>query len=360
VCVVAKINVILYIKQVFYHRIDLKVMNLRKEISIGCRIMKARLLNKRIPTFIELYEEDNVVRTKRWDVMVIVLTLIATLIAIQGCLNSKSDDSGSSVNPTSTILMEDLKNANAVMWIGPHADDELYTGGTLGYATRDLGKKLTIISFNNNPAFYPLNNQSAEFIGNADYIYLLEENEFISAMTACEDCPLNAIQDCAEALIKAGLKDKLIQVIKNRRPDLIFTFEPTNGYRGSCQHAASAVVAEKAIEEAGINIKHYYILNRDPVFSSYLGENTPLDPEPVSDVIELDEKMWGYRMKIFSIYGQIPQYSELLTIANSPEVQSQLLHKEFFKKVTENSVVFHKKDYNKLSLRAIAKQSQTL
>ncbi len=51
---------------------------------------------------------------------------------------------GSGQVEVKNCLLENLNNAKEIMWIGAHPNDELYLGGTLGYATRDLGIHLTL------------------------------------------------------------------------------------------------------------------------------------------------------------------------------------------------------------------------
>jgi len=239
--------------------------------------------------------------------------IIVAVMLISGCVGDKPQSS------ISTSLLNDLKNAKTIMWIAAHPDDELYMGGTLGYATRDLGCELTIVSFNTNSKFFKANQQSAEFLKNADYIRL-------NALIKCDN--MNEIDSKVDEMIEKGIKDKIVQIIIEKKPDIVFTFEPTNGYRTSCAHCVSSIIAREAIEESGVDCDHYYVLNRDPVATKMLGGN--MDPLPVTDTIELDEKLWSYRMEIFEIYS--PFYPKLKKIISDEDLQDQLSHQEFFKR----------------------------
>lgn len=243
----------------------------------------------------------------------LITAIIVAVIFIGGCLEENSQNS-------TTSILNNLKNSKTIMWIAAHPDDELYMGGTLGYATRDLGCELTIVSFNTNPKFFEANQQSAEFLDDADYIRL-------DALIKCDN--MSEIDNKVDEMIEKGIKDKIVQTILEKRPDIIFTFESTNGYRTSCAHCVSSIIARKAIEESGINCNHYYVLNRDPVITKMLGGC--MDPLPVTDTIELNEKLWSYRMEIFEIYS--PFYSKLKKIISNEDLQDQLSHQELFRKV---------------------------
>jgi len=206
------------------------------------------------------------------------------------------------------------------MWIGAHPDDELYLGGTLGYATKDKGIKLTIISFAENPDFLEANRSSAEFLNNAEYLYLTGQGL---------DCDINEVDEAVSEAVSKGAKDEIIGLIREKKPDVIFTFESSNGYRTICPHIVSAVVAQMAIEESGVESETFSILNRDHLLTSILGGE--MDPLPVTDVIDLDEHLWEYRMAIFGFYS--PFYPTLVEILETPSLQDELLHQEFFRKV---------------------------
>lgn len=42
-------------------------------------------------------------------------------------------------------LLIELEHSDTIIWFEAHADDELFTGGTFGYFTRDLHGRLIIV-----------------------------------------------------------------------------------------------------------------------------------------------------------------------------------------------------------------------
>lgn len=215
-------------------------------------------------------------------------------------------------------LLQSLEQAKNIMWIGPHPDDELYLGGTLGYATRDLGRKLTIISFGRSPQMIEANRRSAEFLNNAEYLYL----------DANGKCDMGTINEAVEKMVSTGVKDKIVRLIRKKHPDIIFTFETSNGYRTNCAHIVSALVAETALAESGVESQTFFILNRDPLMVKILGGE--MDPLPVTDVIDLNQRLWEYRMAVFRAYS--PFYPAIRKVLTTPALEESLLHQEFFRK----------------------------
>ncbi len=225
--------------------------------------------------------------------------------------------------------MTRLKQAETIMWVGAHADDELYMAGTLGYFTRDLGGHLVIVSLYYNHKFLDCNRMSAKFLGGADYIRIQEKmykEEGVSIYVRCHSW--SQLDNVVKELEGAGVKEYLKRLIVSYKPDIVFGFESTNGFRHSCQHVSFAVIVDEAVKELWVEgstfFDYYYVLNRDP---NWFGEEN-IDPPPVTDVINLNDEMWGYKLTLFDIYSKF--YPKL----GNAEYRQKLQHKEWFRKVT--------------------------
>ncbi|HEC89444.1 MAG TPA: hypothetical protein ENI44_02545, partial [Thermoplasmatales archaeon] len=220
-------------------------------------------------------------------------------------------------------LMGQLKNASTIMWFGAHPDDELYTGGTFGYYTRDLDGHLIIVSLYYNPGYVESNIESAEFLGNATYIRI--EEQLGVKLPKCRKWI--QLDEIIRELERKGVKDYIKQLILDYKPGIIFGFESTNGFRHSCQHVTMAKLLDEAVKELkkeGYDFfSYYYILNRDP---NWFGEEN-MDPPPVTDIIDLTDEMWNYKLTLFDIYSKF--YPDL---KNETKINS-LEHREYFRRV---------------------------
>jgi len=223
-------------------------------------------------------------------------------------------------------LIYKLKHAHIVMWIGAHPDDELYVAGTLGYFTRDLHGHLIIVSLYYNPKFVNSNRESAKFLGNAIYIRIQEKLN--KKLPRCKSW--SQIDSIVRQLKDMGVKDYVKNIILTYKPDIVFGFESTNGFRHSCQHVSFAKIVDKAVKELWAQgykfFDYYYILNRD---ENLFGEKN-MDPLPITDIIELSDKMWSYKLKLFDIY------SEYYPVLRSEKFRASLQHKEWFRRVVDD------------------------
>ncbi len=225
------------------------------------------------------------------------------------------------------LLLERLNSSSKIMWFGAHPDDELYTGGVFGYFTRELKRKMVIVSLYYNPDFVESNKKSSIFLNNAIYTRIQEkmykeENVFVDVR--CNDW--KELDEVVEELVDLGVKDYVKKIIKTYKPDIVFGFESTNGFRHSCQHVSFAKVVDRAVKELrneGEEFFYYYVLNRDP---NWFGEEN-MDPLPVTDEIELSQKMWEYKLYIFDIYSQY------YPVLGDEEFRERLQHREWFREV---------------------------
>ena len=270
------------------------------------------------------------------QVLIIIVILVISLFSARYLLlffQNRRKAWWTETSPANGTLLMELKQAKTIMWVGTHTDDELYTAGALGYFTRDLGGHLVIVSLYYNPEFSDCNRRSAEFLGGADYIRIQEKmyrEEGIRISVRCHGW--SQLDNVVKELEEAGVKEYLKRLIVEYKPDIIFGFESTNGFRHSCQHVSFAIIVDEAVkelwEEGYTFFKYYYVLNRDP---NWFGEKN-MDPPPVTDVINLDDKMWSYKLTLFDIYSEF--YPQL----GNSEFHQKLMHKEWFRKVSTANI----------------------
>jgi len=163
---------------------------------------------------------------------ILAVIIITTVVLISGCLETPEKSSIKENQNISKIgtLEEDIKNANHIVWMFPHADDEVYVPGLFAISSLDYNKKT-----------------SARWIGSGQ----LKDAPFkhpnkISNWKSKEVLELNGY-----AYVGNDVND-IIDKLKQEQPDIIVTFDPANGYgglnhKGCEQHANSAKLAGEAI-----------------------------------------------------------------------------------------------------------------
>ncbi|HDM67147.1 MAG TPA: hypothetical protein ENG62_02015, partial [Thermoplasmatales archaeon] len=226
-------------------------------------------------------------------------------------------------NPMDNGLKDKLGEVETIIWFGAHPDDELYTAGTFGYYTKDLKGHLIIVSLYYKPDFVDNNELSARYLGNATYIRI--EEQMGKQLPRCRHW--DQIDKVVRVLEYMGVKDYIKQLILEYKPGIVFGFESTNGFRHSSQHVTMAKLVDKAVKELMKEgqgfFEYYYVLNRDP---GWFGEEK-MDPPPVTDVIELNNDMWNYKLRLFEIY------SEFYPMLSNETWINGLQHKEYFRRV---------------------------
>lgn len=221
-------------------------------------------------------------------------------------------------------LIKNVGLYHSVMWIGAHADDEMFIAGTLGYLCKDNNYKCIIVAFGASPKMREGNASSAGFLNNASYIRIQEQIK--GGKNNCSDKSYDCFVDQWE---QNGSKDELTKIIKDNNPEIIITFGSGQEYGAKDIHAASDYIAEQAMKSAGGNYQHYYVINT----MHLLTKDAQPDIQQASDIIDLNTKLWGYRMKIISIYAPFYAPNDLLKMVNDKTYQDTLLHKELFKQV---------------------------
>ena len=127
-------------------------------------------------------------------------------------------------------LTSRLAQTKSILWIGGHADDELFVGGALGLAVFGSGAHCTIVNLNTNSGFAEANRTVASFLGGADFVTL-------DGRCSCDSVDTAEAQ--AEVMTQAGVLDALVALLRDRRPEIVLSFSPENR---KCPHAASALL----------------------------------------------------------------------------------------------------------------------
>lgn len=217
-------------------------------------------------------------------------------------------------------LTQDIKDADVVIWIGAHPDDELYVCGLLSEASLLEGKQVYVVSL--KLKFGEAYKKSVALLGLKDYI------SYPSGIIA----RLFGAQQTKEMM-----SEKIKELIIEKKPSLIITFEPTNGYRGHPEHMMASVITSKAIEKSGLKVNLYYVINRDEKLAEFL--KGPMDPLPYTDIVYLDEfqgkigkTLRDIKFELLEIYKDyVPEAKKLL---ENKEKQKEVLHMEFYRKVS--------------------------
>jgi LmbE family N-acetylglucosaminyl deacetylase len=209
-------------------------------------------------------------------------------------------------------LKEQLKKSKRVMWVGAHPDDEMFLAGTLSYYTKDVGGEALIVAVYEREEMRECNDKVVDLLGRARYFFLSQLHGPV------EDVSRKTPEEALRTFEK--LRSTLSELVEREKPDVLITFEPTNGFRGSKAHAAIGKVASEVAKEKGLPL--YYLINRDPAFFGV----KRMDPLPITDVVELSERAWNDKMKIFRIYSV--KYQKL----KDPRFTEKLKRVELFRR----------------------------
>jgi hypothetical protein len=221
-------------------------------------------------------------------------------------------------------LRQDILNSHKIMWIGPHADDEMYIGGILSYLIKDLHYEGIVVAFNKRKDLLLGNKKSSEFLG-VDYIRIADKLYPDKEIVTWQG---RSIPLLVKYWHKDGTFDELVKILKDKEPDLIFTFDPDNlDNTHSLHHPASAILVNQALMKAGLQCRHYYVLEPLLIKKKEVESKEELQ---ATDVIELDDKLWENKLKILSFYAD--SYNGIKEFIENKSKQDEVVHKEFFKK----------------------------
>ncbi|MBU0976242.1 MAG: PIG-L family deacetylase [Patescibacteria group bacterium] len=235
-------------------------------------------------------------------------------------------DKNTSPKDNENTLSDIFKTSSSVMWIGPHPDDELFVAGTLGYLCKDLDYNCTIVAIGENPDFIEANKQSSQFL-NAEYIRLADRIGKIRLDCHYKKNSKENIDCIAESWIAGGIEQEITKILSEKKPDIVFTFEPESTIELSQTHAASSIVVKKAIDDSKVSVHHYYVIQTTLLTE----ESFDKDKSGATDVFDLDTNLWNYKMQVVSFYSF--HYPSLEKLVNNKTYQQERIHQEIFRKV---------------------------
>lgn len=220
------------------------------------------------------------------------------------------------------VLLNDIENAAAVAWVGPHCDDEIVASGLLALCSLHYKRDTYVASFNEGAMGFPPgatledrhedNEDFKNFLGLKEYVRLGLDNY--------------------KGNRKQILFELLDAFVAETGVDLFVTFENTHGGNGHPDHVEASKWVTEYCKKRGITL--YYFINRDPVFGG------KMDPLPYTDEIDLDSahvttlegelSLWEVKVTVLEIYSS--SVPAALNIVNSENLE-KMVHSEFYRKV---------------------------
>jgi len=180
---------------------------------------------------------------------VVIVSVVAAYIWIQGQSEggaSQTETIQTRIQTTEGLkdMRTELEGVRKILWIGPHADDEVYVAGLLRFARLE-GKDCTIVAYKADNRRKKLNQMSAELLG-CKYIYMSQYPG-------------------------KNVEEEIRSILAAESPDLVLTFHPETGFRMNKAHAKVGRLVTEVISTGNYNIKLFYVLNKDPTLEELLG-----------------------------------------------------------------------------------------
>jgi len=203
-------------------------------------------------------------------------------------------------------MREELEGVEKILWIGPHADDEVYVAGLL-YCAHLEGKDCVIVAFQADEAREAVNKMSADLLG-CRYVY-------------------------ASQYPRASPREKVRAIPLGESPDLVVTFHPETGFRMSKTHAAVGKLVTEIISAENLDIGLFYVLNNDPTLEELLGGADGARPTHYLDLNFLVSAKGGNLWEVW--LADICLYSDLVPAAGAVcedvnGVRTRMLRYEFY------------------------------
>lgn len=203
--------------------------------------------------------------------------------------------------PEPEPLDELLSQGARVMWIAAHPDDECFSGSILARASIFYGNPVTMLVFTHGdggecglargcqPDLATVRGEEMARVALRYRAQLQHERLFNAPLPVSSFPPRHEIyRRWREVLDPVALT---VSAIRRFRPDVVLTFEPTNGATGHPEHQLASRIASTAVrlaaetggEEAAHRVRRtYYLLNRSWIFRLILRA----DPGPVTETFD--------------------------------------------------------------------------
>lgn len=227
-------------------------------------------------------------------------------------------------------LLADLECANAVAWIAPHPDDEIFASGVLGQASLGFGLETYVVSGNREATETYPGTPADRLADNQDVKEHLQLSDYIYAADTLPDFPGDSLEEKFGAFVD--------DFVTGRGVELIITFENTHGLNGHQDHK---LMSDWLTEYAASNpVRLYYLINRDPLLNRIEPDHA-LDPLPVSDTFDLTRKvvrndvsttLWDLKLDVLDIYKS-SQPGAYYYMVENPEAMDLMARQECYRRV---------------------------
>ena len=222
----------------------------------------------------------------------------------------------SSSTPSETLsgmtpMTAELSDVGKILWIGPHADDEVYVAGLL-YYSHTRGWECVIAAYNASEARRDVNRRSAEFLG-CRYVYA---SEYPGESPA----------------------EKIRSLLLAESPDVVVTFHPETGFRGNEAHKAVGRIVTELVEGRELDARLFYVLNRDPALEDLLGGADSASPTHYLNLklqASADRSLFEVKLADICLYSElVPAAKAICKDVNG--VATRMLGLEFYLKYGSN------------------------
>ena len=242
------------------------------------------------------------------------IVMFVLVLLLSGCVSMEDFGDRS--------LIGDLVEAESVLWVGPHCDDEIWASGFLALSSLGYGKKTYVVCLKDEPGAFPEGaDKEDRFEDNADYAEFLGLEEYY----------MWHMNDYTGTERYVELENFLDEYISLREIDMFITFENTHGASGNTDHTKFSEWFTDYCDRK--DLKLYYVLNLDPLLPGY--SDGEIDPEPYTDVIDLHSEfvnnvsLWDMKYGVIEIYStSVPGAKN---IYEDEELIENLIPKEFYR-----------------------------
>jgi len=168
-------------------------------------------------------------------------------------------------------ILDALAQSKTVMYVGAHADDENSIDALLARVT-GAGKKLYMVCFTRGenepmdvgvPKGRKMGDARAQWLRDSAELLGAEPIQlpYVNGPLSIEELERGEIRywsrdSTPEQVIEQWRKidrdpyEDMVRVVREKRPDLIITWEKTRGWTGNIEHRTVALLAERAFREA--------------------------------------------------------------------------------------------------------------
>jgi LmbE family N-acetylglucosaminyl deacetylase len=267
----------------------------------------------------------------------LIFSMIIMILFLSGCLTPSPSNEGA--------LQKEIDKGKSIMFIDPHPDDgELFMSGTFALAS-SRGNACYIVCVgsieNVPPAFNRTARRESIHWFNETYLkeYVILGNLYHSNNQPTTEEEETGNKSKSQLVDNQtfinNIKLQLVEVINEKKPDIIVTFTPY-GYYGHPEHIAVSKIVTDIYSQLSYKPKIYYVINMDQDLVAkkhYEYEKyTPTDVINLQNYsTKLGKTFWDAKLEVWEHYSSsVPGLSQLLN--NNARIQNND-EKEYFMKV---------------------------